>query len=98
MKAARRAGACRGRFDGGACEGVHGRRPSTRPRNPARHPNRNGSRMSDNLWWPGAVIYQNDPRSFLDTNGDGVGDLPGITNWLDYVDWLGVDAIWIYPF
>ncbi|WP_447730041.1 alpha-glucosidase family protein [Pseudoxanthomonas suwonensis] len=54
--------------------------------------------MSDNQWWRGAVIYQIYPRSFLDTNGDGVGDLPGITDRLDYVASLGVDAIWISPF
>src|SRR5690606_41735059 len=54
--------------------------------------------MSDSPWWRGAVIYQIYPRSFLDTNGDGVGDLPGITRQLDYVASLGVDAIWISPF
>jgi alpha-glucosidase len=54
--------------------------------------------MSDANWWRGAVIYQIYPRSFLDTNGDGVGDLPGIIERLDYVAGLGVDAIWIAPF
>ncbi len=54
--------------------------------------------MSDNPWWRGAVIYQIYPRSFLDTDGDGVGDLPGIVDRLDYVASLGVDAIWISPF
>ena len=49
-------------------------------------------------WWHGAVIYQIYPRSFLDSNGDGVGDLPGITAQLDYVASLGVDGIWISPF
>jgi alpha-glucosidase len=49
-------------------------------------------------WWRGAVIYQVYPRSFADTNGDGVGDLPGITRHLDYVASLGVDAVWISPF
>ena len=49
-------------------------------------------------WWRGAVIYQIYPRSFLDSDGDGVGDLPGITARLDYVASLGVDAIWISPF
>jgi len=52
----------------------------------------------DAAWWRGAVIYQIYPRSFLDTNGDGVGDLPGIIERLDYVASLGVDAIWISPF
>lgn len=54
--------------------------------------------MTDSNWWRGAVIYQIYPRSFLDTNGDGVGDLPGIVERLDYVASLGVDAIWIAPF
>jgi len=54
--------------------------------------------MSNNPWWRGAVIYQIYPRSFLDANGDGVGDLPGIIDRLDYVAALGVDAIWISPF
>ena len=49
-------------------------------------------------WWRGAVIYQIYPRSFQDTNGDGIGDLQGITRRLDHVAWLGVDAIWISPF
>jgi len=54
--------------------------------------------MTHTPWWRGAVIYQIYPRSFLDSNGDGVGDLPGITERLDYVAALGVDAIWISPF
>ena len=50
------------------------------------------------LWWRGAAIYQIYPRSFMDANGDGIGDLPGITSRLDHVASLGVDAIWISPF
>jgi alpha-glucosidase len=49
-------------------------------------------------WWRGAVIYQIYPRSFADTNGDGVGDLPGITAHLDHIASLGVDGIWLSPF
>ena len=49
-------------------------------------------------WWKGAAIYQIYPRSFADSNGDGIGDLPGITARLDYVANLGVDAIWLSPF
>lgn len=49
-------------------------------------------------WWRGAIIYQVYPRSFLDTNGDGVGDLAGITARLEYIASLGVDAVWISPF
>jgi len=56
------------------------------------------TRMSNAPWWRGAIIYQIYPRSFLDTDGDGVGDLPGIVERLDYVAGLGVDAIWIAPF
>jgi alpha-glucosidase len=48
-------------------------------------------------WWQRGVIYQIYPRSFADTNGDGVGDLPGIIARLDYLEWLGVDAIWLSP-
>ncbi len=49
-------------------------------------------------WWKGAVIYQVYPRSFQDTDGDGIGDLPGITRRLAHIEQLGVDAIWISPF
>jgi alpha-glucosidase len=51
-----------------------------------------------NNWWSSAVIYQIYPRSFADSNGDGIGDLPGILQKLDYVASLGVDAVWISPF
>ena len=49
-------------------------------------------------WWKDAVFYQIYPRSFMDSNGDGIGDLPGITKRLDYLAGLGVDALWISPF
>jgi alpha-glucosidase len=49
-------------------------------------------------WWKSGVIYQVYPRSFQDSNGDGVGDLDGLAQRLDYVQALGVDAIWISPF
>ena len=52
---------------------------------------------ADKDWWRGAVIYQIYPRSFQDHNGDGIGDLVGITERLDYVKSLGVDAIWLSP-
>ena len=48
-------------------------------------------------WWQKGIIYQIYPRSFQDTNGDGVGDLPGIIQRLDYVKCLGVDCIWLSP-
>ncbi|MBY6114616.1 DUF3459 domain-containing protein [Mameliella alba] len=53
---------------------------------------------ADKDWWRGAVIYQIYPRSFQDSNGDGIGDLNGITSRLPHVASLGVDAIWISPF
>ena len=49
-------------------------------------------------WWRGAVIYQVYLRSFADSNGDGIGDLPGLLGKLAYIADLGVDAIWICPF
>jgi alpha-glucosidase len=49
-------------------------------------------------WWRGAVIYQIYPRSFADSNNDGIGDLAGITARLEYVSSLGVDAVWLSPF
>lgn len=53
---------------------------------------------SETPWWRGAVVYQIYPRSYLDTNSDGIGDLPGITQKLEYIARLGVEAIWISPF
>lgn len=53
---------------------------------------------TDTHWWPGAVIYQIYPRSYRDASGDGIGDLNGITQRLDHIAALGVDAIWISPF
>jgi alpha-glucosidase len=48
-------------------------------------------------WWRDGVLYQIYPRSFADGNGDGIGDLPGITDRLEYLEWLGVDGIWLNP-
>jgi alpha-glucosidase len=48
-------------------------------------------------WWQRGIIYQIYPRSFMDSNGDGIGDLAGIREKLDYLQWLGVDAVWISP-
>ena len=54
--------------------------------------------VPERLWWRGGIFYQVYPRSFQDSNGDGIGDLKGILSRLDYIDSLGVDAIWIAPF
>ncbi len=54
--------------------------------------------QADTDWWRGAVIYQIYPRSYQDSNGDGIGDLAGIIHRLPYIASLGVDAIWISPF
>src|SRR3981081_4345496 len=48
-------------------------------------------------WWAAGVLYQIYPRSFQDSNGDGIGDLPGITGRLPYLRSLGIDAIWLSP-
>ncbi|SKB45786.1 alpha-amylase family glycosyl hydrolase [Dyadobacter psychrophilus] len=53
--------------------------------------------LSQHLWWQHGVIYQIYPRSFQDSNGDGVGDLQGIIKRLDYLQWLGVDCVWLSP-
>jgi alpha-glucosidase len=53
--------------------------------------------MPETTWWKRGVVYQIYPRSFQDTNGDGIGDLKGICRRLDYLAWLGVDAVWISP-
>jgi alpha-glucosidase len=50
------------------------------------------------VWWQRGAVYQIYPRSFADSNGDGVGDLDGIRRHLDHLQWLGVDALWVSPF
>jgi alpha-glucosidase len=55
-------------------------------------------RVAEDPWWKYAVIYEIYPRSFQDSNGDGVGDLNGIARRLDYLEALGVDAVWLAPF
>jgi alpha-glucosidase len=53
--------------------------------------------MKTHLWWQKGIVYQVYPRSFADSDGNGVGDLPGLLSRLDYLQWLGVDAIWVSP-
>ena len=53
--------------------------------------------MAADTWWRDGVLYQIYPRSFADSNGDGVGDLRGILARMDYLEWLGVDGIWLNP-
>ena len=56
--------------------------------------------MEDHMekkWWHQSVVYQVYPRSFQDTNGDGIGDLRGIISRLDYLTYLGIDTIWLSP-
>ena len=52
---------------------------------------------TDLLWYKDAVFYEVFVRAFADSNGDGIGDLAGLTAKLDYLQWLGVDAIWMLP-
>ena len=54
--------------------------------------------MSDPLWYKDAVIYEVHVRAFFDSNGDGIGDFPGLTSKLDYLQGLGVNALWLLPF
>jgi alpha-glucosidase len=69
-----------------------GQAPDSKP--PAVH---HSSSNSLENWWKNAVIYEIYPRSFQDSNGDGIGDLNGITSRLDYLQKLGVEAIWLSP-
>ncbi|MBV9345473.1 MAG: glucohydrolase, partial [Gammaproteobacteria bacterium] len=61
-------------------------------------PHRHAAHSAAEPWWQHALFYEVYPRSFQDSNGDGTGDLNGITRRLDYLESLGVDAIWITPF
>src|SRR6185312_14124216 len=57
-----------------------------------------GSIMSDPQWYKDAVIYEAHVRAYADSNGDGIGDFPGLTSRLDYLQGLGVNALWLLPF
>ena len=53
--------------------------------------------MAGRAWWRDGVLYQVYPRSFADSDGDGIGDLRGILARLDHLEWLGVDGLWLSP-
>jgi len=57
---------------------------------------RRGHKM-EKKWWQSSVVYQIYPRSFADSNGDGMGDIPGITGKIEYLKKLGVNVLWICP-
>src|SRR3954453_7212686 len=63
----------------------------------AEMPRDDASNDPDRVWWRDGVLYQIYPRSYRDTNGDGVGDLRGVIEKLDHLAWLGVDGIWLNP-
>ncbi|GAA2092343.1 oligo-1,6-glucosidase [Microlunatus panaciterrae] len=67
------------------------------PGNESRPVSAGGSAARPEGWWRNAVVYQIYPRSFMDSNTDGMGDLPGITSKLDYLHQLGVDVVWLSP-
>src|SRR4051812_33615413 len=60
-------------------------------------PNGQGGQAEQHEWWQKGIVYQVYPRSFADSNSDGVGDLRGVLGRLDYLQWLGVDAVWLSP-
>ncbi len=68
------------------------------PGDPAAHTSRLPEPGSDSLWYKRAVFYEVLVRSFADSNGDGTGDLRGLASKLDYLEWLGVDCLWLPPF
>ncbi|HUY86517.1 MAG TPA: maltose alpha-D-glucosyltransferase, partial [Acidimicrobiales bacterium] len=69
--------------------------PGSPPRTGAKHRKK---LVNDPLWYQKAVFYEVFVRGFYDSNGDGTGDLPGLTEKLDYLSWLGIDCLWLLPF
>ena len=63
----------------------------------SRSQTQNDNTITDRKWWKEAVVYQIYPRSFKDSDGDGIGDLKGIISKLDYLKSLGIDVIWLNP-
>jgi alpha-glucosidase len=49
------------------------------------------------MWWERDVVHRVSPRSYADSNADGIGDLQGLISKLDHLEWLGVDALWLSP-
>lgn len=72
--------------------------PKRHTQNRKTHGNQKKPNAGKVPWWQHAVFYEIYPRSFKDSNGDGIGDLNGITSKLDYLARLGIDAVWITPF
>ena len=64
---------------------------------PEAHTDDSTDLTTDGSWWRSGVLYQIYPRSFANSNGDGVGDLQGIIEHLDHLEWLGVDGVWLSP-
>ena len=60
-------------------------------------PTKEAAQSDDRKWWKEAIVYQVYPRSFKDSDGDGIGDLKGIISKLDYIKSLGVDVVWFNP-
>src|SRR3954453_9754517 len=78
--------------------GRHARRSLERRQRMTQASTARSERMSEREWWRQAVVYQIYPRSFADSDGDGIGDLAGVTSRVDYLAGLGIDAVWLSPF
>jgi alpha-glucosidase len=80
-----------------AAKTTRGNAPPTRARETSASPKDRKREAGNPKWWQRAVVYEVAPISFQDSNGDGKGDLPGLIDRLDYLEWLGVDALWLTP-
>src|SRR5690606_8241697 len=79
--------------------GIPARQPTRSPPRWRTQPGADaGGLMIEDLWYKNSIIYSLDVDTFMDGNGDGVGDLPGLINRIDYLNSLGVDVIWLAPF
>ena len=99
-RAGRRPGSARGRrrrVQSRRCRDRSGRRTLARRRASACVVESHATTGARLMWWESAVLYQVYPRSYADSNADGVGDLPGLISRLDHLEWLGVDGVWLSP-